>query len=336
MTISNEVRSVIPDERRSVTVAGLFNEETGTFELKPMFISSQPPTAIVDREETIRKIAYLAAQSDDFRRETQDYWRIAEREFDTHTLHVVVHNLAYGLQTFMIAMDIVCREGEAWDGIYMFAGNIPYVSRVDAINFYRDGKQLHHFDVPRTIPEVVLRWHPGDEPPLGKSSVIWHGRHEEGRRLYYYLTYESLDGKRVPLTTLSEASEMEVDFSTLPSGIGQLRLTASDGYNTVEARSPRFYVPRRACTVFIFSPVEGAVLTGGRVDLAGRGLYDDTMTEEVEALEWVSDRDGLLGQGALIPGVVLSPGRHQITLTAGLPGAKNSSSVRVEASARDA
>ena len=335
MTISNDALSVITADRRSITVTGLFNEETRLFELKPMFVSSQPPTTILDREEAIRKRAHFAAQADEFRQEAEYYWKIAEREFDTHTLYVVVSNYVYGDQEFMVPMDIVCREGASWDATYIFGGNIPYVSRVDAIDFYREGQHLHHFDVPQAIPDVVLNWRTGEEPLSGKMIVMWQGQHEEGRKLYYYLTYESLDGKRVPLTALSEASEVEVDFSTLPSGVGQLKLTSSDGYNTVETRSPRFYVPRRPCTALIFSPEDRAVLPGGQVDLSGRGLYDDGMTEEVEALEWVSDRDGSLGRGALITGVVLTPGRHRISLVAGLPGAEGSSSVRVESRPRD-
>jgi hypothetical protein len=139
-----------------------------------------------------------------------------------------------------------------------------------------------------------------------------------------------MDGRVEPLSILSEGNEMMVDFMSLPSGVGRLRLVTRDGYNTVEARSARFFVPHRPCTAVIFSPGEGAGLDASRVDLAGRAVYDDGLTEEVEALEWSSDRDGLLGRGALLPSVTLSPGRHTITLIAGLPGAVNQASVQIE------
>jgi hypothetical protein len=331
MTTSNDLFASVPEVRRSVTITGLFNEQTGSFDLKPMFVGAQLPVFIADREEAVRKMAYQAGQAEENRRDAREYWLEAEQEFDAHTLIVVTSNTVYGTKSFMLPLNIVCRDGAAWDGIYLFAGDIPYVPRVDGIDFYRARERLHHFDVPHALPQVVLHWRPEDAAPSGRGTVNWHGEHAEGRTLYYYLTYESLDGRLEPLSMMTEANEMVVDFTSLPAGVSRLRLTASDGYNTVDVRSPRFFVPHQPCTAFIFSPAEGAVLAGGRMDLAGRGLYDDGRTEEVEALEWISDRDGSLGRGALLPGVVLSPGRHTITLVAGLPGAENRTSVEVDA-----
>jgi hypothetical protein len=199
------------------------------------------------------------------------------------------------------------------------------------MDFYRASQHLYRFEIPRSNPQIAFDWHPGRAAPEGEHIVSWQGRHGEGRSLFYYLTYESVNGIREPLTLLSQLNEVEVDFSSLPSGVGRLILTASDGYNTVETYSPRFFVPRRPCTAHIFSPKEGAVLADGLVDLSGRGMYDDGKTEEIETLEWVSDREGTIGQGALVTGVVLSPGRHQITLIAGLPGAQGTAAVQIEA-----
>lgn len=325
----NEIRSAAIRDRVSVTLAGLFNEHTGALDLKPMFIGAQPPKVITDRLETIRKKANMAARNDDFKRDSQAYWLEAERTFDTHTLHVVVRNAAYGEQVFMLPMDSVCSDGERWDGTYMFAGNIPYVSRVDAIDFYRDWRHLKTFDVPRGLPAITLMWF--DEMPAeGKRVINWRGHHDEGRRLSYYLVYESRRGARVPLTTLSEMNDVEVDFASLPSGVGQLILTASDGYNTAEAYSPHFYVPSRPCAAVILEPQGGAVLHADRVNFSGRGFYDDGMTEEYQDLEWVSNRDGVIGRGALVTRAALSSGRHEITLVAGLPGTASTTSIQIE------
>ena len=330
MIASPEVHSVIVGERRTVTIVGIFNERTGFFDLKPMFVGSQPPTVITDRLEEIRKRANVTACEDQFRRDAQEYWLIAEREFDTHTLHVVATNFVYGAKVFMLPMDIVCQDGAIWDGAYVFAGNIPYLGRVDIIDFYRDWQHLYHFEIPRSIPRIVLYWHPESAPSQGRHTIAWEGRHDERRTLFYYLAYESAKGIREPLTLLSEVNEVEVDFSSLPSGVGRLVLTASDGYNTVETYSQRFYVPSRPCTAFIFSPEDEAVISGGLVNLSGHGFYDDGKTAETDALEWVSDRDGTIGQGALVTSAVLSPGRHQISLIAGLPGVQSTASIQIE------
>jgi hypothetical protein len=330
MTTSDDTRSLLISERRSVTVAGLFNERSGAFDLKPMFMSSQPATCIADRTEEIRKRAYFAAVERAVEADPHTFWLQAEQEFDTHTLHVVQRNAVYGYKVCMLPMDILCLDGAQLDDTFIFAGNIAYVPRVDAIDFYRDWRHLYRFEVPRAIPQIVLRWQPRDTPPEGKQVVSWQGRHSEGRSLFYYLTYEPVRGNREPLVILSEASEVEVDFSSLPSGVGRLVLTASDGYNTVESYSPRFYIPCRPCMALILSPTAETVIADGSINLSGQGLYDDGMSTETEALAWISDRDGTIGQGSLVTNVMLSPGKHHITLTAGLPGAQGTASIDVE------
>ena len=319
----------ISAERRSITIAGTYKPRRHEFVLKPIFVSSQMPTDISDRTDAIKRLASVKAYEAGRPDAVQQYMDIATQEFEAHTLTVVQRNESFGARTFLVPMDIVCVDGAASDSTYVFAANVPYLPRVHAIDFYCNQNHLFHFAVPLAKPVVEFEWAPGDEAPRGQRVVTWRGVHSQDIPLHYYVAFESAGRSPIPLTLLSEATVTEIDFSTLPAGIGRLMLIASDGYNTVEAFSDRFYVPCRPCAAVIVSPADGSVVPVGRVTLRGQGVYDDGQTIEAKALAWTSDRDGLLGYGGLLTDVSLSDGEHQITLTAGVPGTTGITAVKV-------
>lgn len=103
---------------------------------------------------------------------------------------------------------------------------------------------------------------------------------------------------------------IQTDF--LPAtGNLTLRLVTSDGFSSVESRVSGLSVGNRAPRSRIDSPREGAEASTGTVwRLSGfaRDIEDGILTNGT----WSSSRDGVLGQGVQLDGVVLSPGVHTI------------------------
>jgi hypothetical protein len=335
MTNSTDFTSHVVPNRESVTVTGTYNSTTNIFSIHPMVIGAQLPTCIDDREARIRSLAHEMAETDRFEQGEDAYLTAAEEQFEAHTLQVVTVGPENQIRECLLPMDQICSDGGPWDGTYLFAGNVPYVGRVDRMDFLRRRELLHTVHVSASIPTVGFRWQPGNAPQRGRANVTWAGHHELDATLSYYLSLESTDGSRTPLSLLTEDTEAAVDFSSLPAGVGRFVLTATDGYNTVEESSERFYVAHRECQAVISSPEDGARIGAGAVVLAGTGFYDDCRTVEADALEWTSDQDGAIGRGGLIQSVELTPGPHRINLSAGLPGAVGTSTVSIEVLTED-
>jgi len=117
-----------------------------------------------------------------------------------------------------------------------------------------------------------------------------------------------------------EDTSLEVDSAWWAGGENsQIRILASDGFNTTIADSAAFEVPRKAPDVVIltpendtlFHPHEAIVLDGDADDLEDGELTDISLT-------WSSDRQGILGSGRqlILPGLMLEAGEHEIALTA--------------------
>ncbi len=93
-----------------------------------------------------------------------------------------------------------------------------------------------------------------------------------------------------------------------------LRLVTSDGFTSVESRVAGLSVGNRAPRPKIDSPLDGAEASTGTVwRLSGfaHDIEDGILTNGT----WSSSRDGVLGQGMQLDGIVLSPGVHTIRLT---------------------
>jgi hypothetical protein len=160
--------------------------------------------------------------------------------------------------------------------------------------------------------------------------IAWSATHPEGRHVSYALAYTNDDGATwQPLLLPSPATELEVDFDTLPGGRGRLRLIATDGTATAMSDSPVLRVARKPCIPTIFEPADGAELPGDEpITLHGQGYYLEERRVDEEHLDWNSSLDGPVGNGAAIQ-VELRPGKHEITLEAGTPARRASTSVNV-------
>ena len=117
----------------------------------------------------------------------------------------------------------------------------------------------------------------------------------------------------------------------MPGGTGRIGIVATDLVNTVRAESKTFRVADKGRIAMILAPQDGAAISSQeRVIFRGQGYYMERQRPESQKLTWSSSKAGAQGQGAVLEVQTLSPGTHQITLTAGSEKSKGTSSIKIE------
>jgi hypothetical protein len=155
--------------------------------------------------------------------------------------------------------------------------------------------------------------------------------------LVHQVYYTCDDGKTLRLVASGLTQPQAViDVSSLPGGANcRFQVRTSDGYNVSILEGTSFSNATPSAQVHIIAPTSGVIFPkGAGVLLIGRG-YDDAQQIKVEPtqLEWVSDRQGVLGSGEKIVVRSLEQGQHTITLKIKDKDAETSS-VAVEIKAR--
>jgi len=138
-----------------------------------------------------------------------------------------------------------------------------------------------------------------------------------GQPLQYALFYSTDGGESWDLLAFPvESTALDLPTDVFPSGDDlSLRVVASDGLTTAEARIDGLVVENRAPVVEILMPLEGdQAVPETAWSLAGNALdvEDGTITSGV----WESSLDGVLGTGPGLDHMVLTPGDHAITYSA--------------------
>jgi hypothetical protein len=98
---------------------------------------------------------------------------------------------------------------------------------------------------------------------------------------------------------------------------GMLRVMVTDGVNTGQDVTGPFTVTAKAPVVFAIAPEDGGTVPAGiPVLLTATGYDAEDGPMEGDAVAWSSDRDGALGTSDQLVVTELSPGWHEITVTA--------------------
>ena len=195
-----------------------------------------------------------------------------------------------------------------------FAFSIPYPEGTQKVILKRNDVLLAEVVLTPNSPVVTVA--PVLDLGGGKYGVQWEGTDADGDVLDY-LVYYSHDGQDwLPLNP--EGTSFELDTSLLPGGkTATIRVVASDGMNTTEGLSSPFTVPTKAPEAYILSPDDGSSFAQGAQILFRGGGYDAEDGELAgSSLVWISDVDGVLGQGNVLSVSNLSLGNHRIALTA--------------------
>ncbi|GJM21364.1 MAG: hypothetical protein DHS20C15_12790 [Planctomycetota bacterium] len=199
-----------------------------------------------------------------------------------------------------------------------------------------------------SVPTVAFRTQASEMLVGDNLHLAWQGSDDDGDELSYVLRYvPDGDAHMVPLLNNSSATSFDVDFSRLPqfvAGKGYFELLATDGLNTTRTRTEPLqgngaYAGGggNAPFVEIYHPDNGfRFKQGANIVLHSSGWDLEDFALEGESIQWTSDVDGALGSGRRFTINSLTPGVHQITVTATDSGGLMSSRTHaVVVSARD-
>ncbi|MEJ5225714.1 MAG: hypothetical protein WHV44_14745, partial [Anaerolineales bacterium] len=204
---------------------------------------------------------------------------------------------------------------------FSFSEVLPFMPNTRAIRIRRGGDILTERLVSSNAPKVTLTSQNRGGPLQLPVEITWNGSDPDGNRLTYSLQYSPDDGQTwiALIDELTTTSVILESFNGMPgSDNGRFRVIANDGVNTAaDTNDTAFSIPDGPPVSLIFSPTNAAVVPeGGAVFLTGQSLDLEDGPLDGPSMTWTSDIDGRLGSGRELAAYALSPGLHQITLTA--------------------
>jgi subtilisin-like proprotein convertase family protein len=213
---------------------------------------------------------------------------------------------------------------------------VPFASGTATVDIEGPSGLLRRFSAGTSPPSVTLLTPgPGEVLDQPVVEVTWTGDDPDGDPLAFSLQYSSDDGATWEMVAQNLAGDrVQLDASNLAAGTtARFRIWVSDGVHTAsdESGAP-FTVPNRAPAVAITEPGADVTIAAGQtLTLEGEAYDIDTGTMADEQLQWLSSRDGFLGNGASLSLAGLSIGAHTITFRAeDGEGAAASADVQVE------
>ncbi len=197
---------------------------------------------------------------------------------------------------------------------------VPWREGTARVSIYHGDRELAGRDVSPHAPTVRVVSPNGGEMISGNAfTVSWEAGDVDGDPLTFTLLYSKDGGSTWQTLTMGiEGNALQVDASLLPGSAAALvRVTASDGVNTMSDQSDAtFTLRRKGPQVNIISPQDHAHIAVGEVAALVGAAYDpEEGSMSGDSLVWESDRDGVLGTGTSLV-APLSPGKHRITFRA--------------------
>jgi len=182
------------------------------------------------------------------------------------------------------------------------------------------GKELSTLRASKTAPTVeILRPTPGEVLSPNRFPIRWRAHDADGDALRYIVDY-SADGTNYwGIAGLMADTEFDADGTMLAgTDVGRIRVTVSDGLNSVAAEVAPVRLERHAPTIVIMSLVPEVHFSDETNLFLDAMVQDPEGDADANALVWSSDRNGVLGRGRTIEVSTrgLAQGRHVITATA--------------------
>ncbi|MCP4168614.1 MAG: hypothetical protein GY759_22345 [Chloroflexi bacterium] len=199
---------------------------------------------------------------------------------------------------------------------------LPYHPETTAIVFMQDEQLMRMVLVSPHPPSVHLLSPNGGENWQGSGpfTIRWQAEDTDGDELSARILYSADGGGSWDSLAVNvKGEEFLVNAGDLPGSPEALvKVVVSDGVNTSEAVSDApFSVDDKPPLAWITQPPNGTILYPEQPVFL-QGLASDPETGPVpdERLQWRSDLDGYLGEGADLAIPALSAGAHRLTLTA--------------------
>jgi len=216
------------------------------------------------------------------------------------------------------ASTLHCLEANE-DEMAIFGEVVPWVQGTARIELMHGTDVLAARTVSSHTPTVSIIYPQGGETLHGEAQIKWTAEDADGNDLSYTIFYSADDGQtwRVVASDWT-TSTMTLDANSLPgSDRARLRVLVSDGVNTGQADSAVFRIPPNAPKPVILKPGDGKDYGLDQVlDLMGSAWDEEDGNLDDTSLTWTDDVSGVLGTGATLYAVTLTPGYHTITLTA--------------------
>lgn len=198
---------------------------------------------------------------------------------------------------------------------------IPWMEGADTVVLLYQKQVLDQRTISKNAPVVAITSPsvPQSWPAGSQQTITWQGSDEDGDALTYTLQYNR-DGTYwesvgVGITNTSYL----LDVADYAGGAAtQFRVLASDGLlSALSAPSVPITLPNHLPTIGISEPFSGTVRPPGASVLFGAYAFDreDGLLTNDAAYQWVSDRQGVVGNGRDFFVNDLQTGWHTITLT---------------------
>ncbi|MFN2469614.1 MAG: hypothetical protein ABR583_01200 [Gaiellaceae bacterium] len=197
------------------------------------------------------------------------------------------------------------------------------LARVARIEVFHDGRKIGSAVGSPNAPSVrITRPAAGQSLQGGEVTFEWTASDADGDALAYTVLYSPDDGQSwetlaVDHTTTSLTVKRR-DLTA--SQAARLRVLVSDGVNAASAVSGRFAVANNPPFVTMDRPTDADRPYSGTQNIVLRAFALDSDDGDLsgDALNWSSNRDGVLGRGEslVVNASELSEGTHVITVTA--------------------
>jgi uncharacterized repeat protein (TIGR03803 family) len=204
-----------------------------------------------------------------------------------------------------------------------FSAGVAMNASLRRVELLRNGALIASRDASMNQPTVQIVSPNGGETVAGPGlRVEWQGNDLDGGPLTYTLQYSSDNGATWQ-TLVADAPGSSFTISTEDlrgSAQARVRVLASDGFWCAsDVSDETFTVADKRPLLSLLHPSDNAIFYGGSpVFLEAWAMDREQGALGGANVEWHSDRDGLLGQGASLElsARQLSEGTHQIITTA--------------------
>ncbi len=198
---------------------------------------------------------------------------------------------------------------------------VPYVNGTAMVDIEGPTGLLKRVSAGPNPPTVTVTAPNGGEILSGDTiTVTWTASDPDGDPLNFNVQYSPDNGGTWEMVAQNLAgTNVVLDSVNVVSGAqGRFRVWVTDGIHTASDQSDGpFTVPNHRPTVRITNPITNVTIALSQTLTLEAEAYDvDTGTMPNSQLQWSSNIDGVLGNGASLSVATLSVGTHTITFRA--------------------
>lgn len=211
------------------------------------------------------------------------------------------------------------HEGESKRGYSSFV--IPWHPDTDTVVLLHQNQILDQRSISKYTPVITMTYPLTPQNWLAGTQhlLTWAASDEDGDNLTYTVQFNRANDLWESVGFGITSTNFLVNVADYAGGAAtRFRVLASDGlFGTLSAPSAPITLPDYRPTVQISAPLSGTVrLPGASVVFSAYAFdWEDGLLNDEAAYQWVSDRQGALGQGRDFFVNNMTAGWHTITLT---------------------